>query len=213
MCADNPGLIGLATTPAEAAALKKQGKLIAFIGVENGYPIGEDLSVVEAFARRGARYITLCHSADNQICDSSTDRRNPEDNGLSEFGRKVVAECNRLGVLADVSHMSEKSFYDSRPPPRFCPHSCRAFRHHNSRRPDGPGRKRRRPPDVLPSATQNPGPIPSGEGLKELEAGTRRRGVAAIGDGSRPAQQEYQAAMVKLRGEAAVGDIADYTST
>jgi membrane dipeptidase len=80
--------------------------------MENGYPIGKDLSLVEEFYNKGVRYITLCHSSDNDICDSSTDRREPEDNGLSEFGKKVVEECNRLGIMVDVSHISDQSFFD-----------------------------------------------------------------------------------------------------
>jgi len=104
--------IGLAVDPAGARRLKKEGKLTAFIGLENGYPIGRDLSLVKVFHDNGVRYITLCHSSDNDICDSSTDRRNPEDKGLSDFGREVVAECNRLGMIVDISHASEKSFYD-----------------------------------------------------------------------------------------------------
>ncbi len=105
-------MIGLAVDPAGARRLKKEGRLTAFIGLENGYPIGRDLSLVGTFYDLGVRYITLCHSADNDICDSSTDRRNPEDKGLSDFGREVVAECNRLGMLVDVSHASDKSFFD-----------------------------------------------------------------------------------------------------
>ena len=105
-------MIGLAVDPAGARRLKKEGRLTAFIGMENGYPIGRDLSLIETFYDLGVRYITLCHSADNDICDSSTDRRNPEDKGLSDFGREVVAECNRLGMLVDVSHASDKSFFD-----------------------------------------------------------------------------------------------------
>jgi microsomal dipeptidase-like Zn-dependent dipeptidase len=104
--------IGLAIDPAGARRLKAGGKLTAFIGLENGYPIGRDLSLVKLFYDKGVRYITLCHSSDNDICDSSTDRRDPEDKGLSDFGRQVVAECNRLGMLIDISHASEKSFYD-----------------------------------------------------------------------------------------------------
>jgi len=104
--------IGLAVDPAGARRLKAGGKLTAFIGLENGYPIGRDLSLVKLFYDKGVRYITLCHSSDNDICDSSTDRRDPEDKGLSDFGRQVVAECNRLGMLVDISHASEKSFYD-----------------------------------------------------------------------------------------------------
>jgi membrane dipeptidase len=104
--------IGLAVDPAGAWRLKKEGKLTAFIGMENGYPIGRDLSLIKLFYDKGVRYITLCHSSDNDICDSSTDRRNPEDKGLSDFGRQVVAECNRLGMLVDISHASERSFFD-----------------------------------------------------------------------------------------------------
>ncbi len=104
--------IGLAVDPAGARRLKKEGRLTAFIGMENGYPIGLDLALIGTFYDLGVRYITLCHSADNDICDSSTDRRDPEDEGLSDFGREVVAECNRLGMLVDVSHASDKSFFD-----------------------------------------------------------------------------------------------------
>jgi membrane dipeptidase len=104
--------IGLAVDPAGALRLKKEGKLTAFIGLENGYPIGRDLALIKLFYDRGVRYITLCHSSDNDICDSSTDRRAPEDKGLSAFGRDVVAECNRLGMIIDISHASEKSFTD-----------------------------------------------------------------------------------------------------
>ncbi len=121
------GLVGKATTPAAAARLKQEGKRAAFIGLENGYPIGEDLSLIEAFAKRGVRYITLCHTADNQICDSGTDRRNPEDRGLSEFGRKVAAECNRRGIMIDVSHISDRSFADVlklSKAPVIASHSC-----------------------------------------------------------------------------------------
>lgn len=104
--------IGLAVDPAGARRLKAAGKLTAFIGMENGYPIGRDLALVKLFYDNDVRYITLCHSSDNDICDSSTDRRDPEDRGLSDFGRNVVAECNRLGMIVDISHASEKSFYD-----------------------------------------------------------------------------------------------------
>ena len=127
MCSRYPGLVGKATTPADALRLKKEGKRAAFIGVENGYPIGEDFSFVGTLAAHGARSITLCHSADNQICDSGTDRRNPEDRGLSEFGRRVVAECNRRGIMIDVSHISDKSFVDvlaATKVPVLASHSC-----------------------------------------------------------------------------------------
>ncbi len=112
MCEDHPDLVGLAVRPEDAYRLEKEGKRAAYIGIENGYAIGKDLSLVSRFYDRGVRYITLCHGGDNDICDSSTDRENPEDNGLSEFGREVVAECNRLGIMVDVSHISDRSFFD-----------------------------------------------------------------------------------------------------
>jgi membrane dipeptidase len=112
MCEDYPELVALATTPDDAYRIEKEGKRAAFIGMENGYPIGRDLSLIQEYYNKGVRYITLCHSGDNDICDSSTDRQSPEDNGLSEFGKEVVAECNRLGIMVDISHASEKSFFD-----------------------------------------------------------------------------------------------------
>jgi membrane dipeptidase len=127
MVEEYPDQVGKAIRPADAVRLKKEGRRAAFVGMENGYPIGEDLSLVEAYARRGVRYITLCHSADNQICDSGTERTNPEDKGLSEFGRKVVAECNRLGIMVDVSHMSDRSYADVlkvTKSPIIATHSC-----------------------------------------------------------------------------------------
>ena len=112
MCEDYPHLVEMATSPDDAYRLEKEGKRAAYIGMENGYPIGKDLSLVKEFYKKGVRYITLCHGGDNDICDSSTDRNNPEDNGLSDFGKKVVAECNRLGIMVDISHVSDKSFSD-----------------------------------------------------------------------------------------------------
>ena len=112
MTEDYPSVIGLAVDPAGARRLKREGKLTAFIGMENGYPIGRDLALIRLFYEKGVRYITLCHSSDNDICDSSTDRRDPQDKGLSDFGRQVVAECNRLGMIVDISHASDKSIFD-----------------------------------------------------------------------------------------------------
>lgn len=112
MTQEYASVIGLAVDPAGARRLKKEGKLTAFIGMENGYPIGRDLALIEFFHKKGVRYITLCHSSDNDICDSSTDRRDPQDKGLNEFGRRVVAECNRVGMMVDISHASDKSFFD-----------------------------------------------------------------------------------------------------
>jgi len=108
-----PDLAEIATTPDDAYRLEKENKIAMFIGIENGYPIGNDISRIKEFYDLGARYITLCHSQNNDICDSSTDKNGPDYGGFSEFGIKVVAEMNRLGIMVDISHVSDESFYDA----------------------------------------------------------------------------------------------------
>jgi membrane dipeptidase len=108
----NSSMAEIATTPEDAYRLKKEGKIAAFIGVENGYPIGKDISRIKQYYDLGARYITLAHTKNNDICDSSTDPAGPENDGLSSFGTSVVKEMNRLGMMIDISHISDKSFYD-----------------------------------------------------------------------------------------------------
>jgi membrane dipeptidase len=120
-----PGDAGLAVSPSDAYKLKKQGKRAIFIGIENGYPIGNELSAIKDYYTKGARYITLCHTRNNDICDSSTD--STENNGLSEFGRSVVKYMNMTGMMVDVSHVSDKSFYDVialSKAPVIASHSC-----------------------------------------------------------------------------------------
>jgi membrane dipeptidase len=101
----------LALTPDDVERIAKSGKRAIMIGIENGYPLAEDISMVEKYYDLGTRYITLCHSSNNQICDSSSPRE-PLHDGISDFGKQVVAEMNRLGIIADVSHMSVKSYWD-----------------------------------------------------------------------------------------------------
>lgn len=92
--------------------IKKSDKRAVYIGLENGYPIGNDLEMVQEFYDLGARYITLSHTKNNDICDSSTDKNGPDHNGLSPFGEKVVEEMNRLGMIVDVSHISDSAYFD-----------------------------------------------------------------------------------------------------
>jgi len=108
----NFSMAEIALTADDAYRIEKTGKIAAFIGVENGYPIGKDLSKIKQYYELGARYITLCHSKNNDICDSSTDMTGPEQNGLSPLGEEVVREMNRLGMMVDVSHISDEAFYD-----------------------------------------------------------------------------------------------------
>lgn len=107
----NSDRVGLAETTEDILRLKAQGKKAILRGIENGYAIGRDLSLLKHFKQRGIVYMTLCHNGDNDICDSA--RGNAEHGGLSPFGREVVQEMNRLGILVDMSHAAEKSFYDA----------------------------------------------------------------------------------------------------
>jgi len=127
----NSAMAEIATTADDAYRLKKAGKIAAFIGVENGYPIGKDISRIKQYYDQGARYITLAHSKNNDICDSSTDPNGPESNGLTSLGTEVVKEMNRLGMMVDISHISDKSFYDvlkiTKAPVIASHSSCRAL--------------------------------------------------------------------------------------
>ena len=109
----NSDTVGLALTPNDAIELEKQGKRAVYIAIENGYPIGSDLANVELFYNKGVRYITLVHSTNNDLADSSTDSKGSEHEGLSQFGEEVVKEMNRLGIMIDVSHASDDVFYDT----------------------------------------------------------------------------------------------------
>ena len=122
---ENAGLAELALAPDDAARIEKKGKRAIYIGIENGYPVGGHLSLIQRYYDLGARYITLCHTKNNDICDSSTDE--PEHNGVSLFGKKVVAEMNRLGMLIDISHISDKAVRDVlklSKAPVIASHSC-----------------------------------------------------------------------------------------
>ena len=107
-----PTLVQQGLKSGDLKKINKSGKLAIFFGIENGYVIGNDIGMLRKYYDLGARYVTLCHSANNDICDSSTDPGGPEHNGLSKFGKEVVKEMNRLGIMIDVSHISDKAFYD-----------------------------------------------------------------------------------------------------
>ncbi|MDT0690107.1 dipeptidase [Salegentibacter sp. F188] len=106
-----PDTIGLATTSDEVRKLVNEGKKVIMIGVENGYPIGEDISIIKRFYNLGARYMSLSHNGHNQLSDSNTGEENDEwlHNGLSDLGKEVIAEMNRLGMMIDVSHPSKEA--------------------------------------------------------------------------------------------------------
>jgi microsomal dipeptidase-like Zn-dependent dipeptidase len=106
-----PDQIELALTSADVRRINKSGKLVAMIGVENGYPIGTDLSRIKDFADRGARYMSLSHNGHSQLSDSNTGERDNVwlHNGLSDLGKKAVVEMNKWGIMIDVSHPSKQA--------------------------------------------------------------------------------------------------------
>lgn len=105
----NPTRMGIACTPQDIYRLKSEGKKAILLGVENGYAIGKDLANIARFKELGVAYITLCHNGDNDLCDSV--RGNGEWGGLSPLGKEAIREMNRLGILVDISHAAETSFY------------------------------------------------------------------------------------------------------
>jgi membrane dipeptidase len=135
MLKHNSDLATLALKADDLAKIEKTGKRAIYIGMENGFPLAKDISRVEEFYKRGVRYITLCHSYHNDICDSSSDSKPAEHNGISVFGKQVIAEMNRLGMMVDVSHASDKSFFDavelSKAPVIASHSSVRAVAKHN----------------------------------------------------------------------------------
>ena len=121
-----------ARTAGEVRRARAQGKIAALIGLEGGHMIGNDISVLRMLGDLGVRYMTLTHFYNNEWADSSTAR--PAHNGLTDFGKAVVREMNRQGILVDISHVSDKTFYDalevSRAPLIASHSSCRAISDH-----------------------------------------------------------------------------------
>jgi membrane dipeptidase len=122
----------LARTADDVRRAHEQGKIAALMGVEGGHMIGNDIRMVRIFADLGVRYMTLTHFYNDEWADSSTDK--PVHNGLTDFGKDVVHEMNRQGMLVDISHVSDKTFYDalevSKAPLIASHSSCRALCNH-----------------------------------------------------------------------------------
>src|SRR5271163_3940027 len=127
-----PNDIVLARTAEDIRRAHAQGKIAALIGVEGGHMMGNDLHVLRIFADLGVRYMTLTHFYNDEWADSSTAK--PVHNGLTDFGKDVVREMNRQGILVDISHVSDKTFYDalavSKAPLLASHSSCRALCNH-----------------------------------------------------------------------------------
>jgi len=163
-----PDKFALARTPADIEANKDAGKISLPMGMENGAPLGKDLANIKYFYDRGIRYITLTHSKDNQICDSSYDTTATW-NGLSPFGEEVVAEMNRVGIMVDISHVSDSAFYDvmkiTQAPAIASHSSCRAFT---------PGFERNMSDDMIRALADNGGVIQINFGASFLDSVARK---------------------------------------
>ena len=132
MVAQHEAFLGIARTPADLLVHKQQGRHSIMLGIENGLALDGRLENLRHFAQRGIVYMTLCHNGDNALCDSA--RGSHTHHGVSAFGRDVIREMNRLGVLVDLSHAGEETFYDVlalSKQPVVCSHSsCRALCDH-----------------------------------------------------------------------------------
>ncbi len=173
-----PDRIGLARTADEVRRIAASGRKVALIGVENGYPIGEDLGQIRRFAELGARYLSLAHNGHNQLSDSHTGERDGvwQHGGLSELGRRAVAELNRWGVMVDVSHPSKESMMQtvalSRAPVMASHSSVRALCDHSRNLDD----------EQLRALKANGGVVQIVAFSRYLTCGTRRATVADLVD-------------------------------
>jgi membrane dipeptidase len=126
---DLPSEISLCTTADQVRVARRRGKIAALIGMEGGHMINSSIPILRMYAALGVRYLTLTHSLNTEWADSSGDK--PQHNGLTEFGKDVVRESNRLGVLVDISHVADKTFWDAlgvSSAPLIASHSsCRAL--------------------------------------------------------------------------------------
>ena len=160
----HPDKFALAGTPQDIEANTQAGKISLPLGMENGAPIGDDLENVKYFFDQGIRYVTLTHAKDNQICDSSYDTLNRW-NGLSPFGEKVVAEMNRVGMMVDISHVSDSTFYDviriTKAPVIASHSSCRFYT---------PGFQRNMSDDMIKALGKNGGVIQINFGASFLDS-------------------------------------------
>lgn len=109
---DHSDLAAIATTPEEAYSIREAGKRVVFLGIENGYTIGRNIDLIQDYYNKGVRYFGITHSKNNDLADSSTDPKGNLHMGLSDLGRAAIDECNRLGIMVDISHSSDKTSWD-----------------------------------------------------------------------------------------------------
>ena len=164
LAAEHPDKFAITRTAKETRSAVRQGRIALPLGMENGSPIAGDLANLEHFFQRGVRYITLCHSEDNHICDSSYATTHTH-GGLSAFGRQVVRRMNELGIMVDVSHVSDETFWDVMEITR-----APAIASHSSLRHFVPGFERNMSDEMVMRLAQNGGVIQINFGSSFLTA-------------------------------------------
>ena len=151
---DHPDKFEIAYNLSDAERIFEEGKVALPMGMENGAPLEGDLSNVEFFHKKGISYITLTHSEDNDICDSSYNLGERTHNGLSEYGAKVIREMNRVGIMVDISHVSDEAFYQAMDVTQVP-----AIASHSSARHFTPGFERNMSDDMIVRLAENGGVI------------------------------------------------------
>ena len=188
---ENSQYLALARTPGQLWENKHHGQKSIMLGIENGLALEGDIANIRHFADRGVVYITLCHNGDNDICDSA--RGCNTHNGVSSFGEKVIKEMNRLGIMVDLSHAGEKSFYDSldiSATPIVCSHSnCRALCDHPRNLTDDQLRRLAQKGGVAHTTfyhgfLQKVGEADIMDGIKHLEHAIKVMGIDHVGIGT-----------------------------
>lgn len=216
LIAAHPERFELARTAADVRRIAGDGRIALLYGMENGSPLEGSLANLEHFQRRGVRYITLCHGQDNHLCDSSYDTRHTH-GGLSPFGVEVVRRMNELGVLVDVSHLSDEGFWDVLAATR-----APVIASHSSLRHFVPGFERNMSDEMVRALAENGGVIQINFGSTFLTRaanehyGARTRALEAFAAAhGGPDSAESQAFAEQYGREhpfprATVGDVADH---
>ena len=189
--AKNSDHVRIARTPADLWDNKQQGRKSIMLGIENGHALEGSLEHLRHFARRGIVYMTLCHNGDNDICDSA--RGSQTHGGVSAFGKEVIREMNRLGIMVDLSHAAESSFYDAlklSTTPIVCSHSsCRALCDHPRNLTDDQMRALARKGGVMQVTLYNGFLVKDGEAtildaMRHLEHAIEVMGIDHVGLGT-----------------------------
>ena len=151
---EHPNKFEIAYNISDVERIFSEGKIALPMGMENGAPLEGDLSNIEFFHKKGISYIALTHSEDNDICDSSYNLGERTHNGLSEFGVKVIKEMNRVGIMVDISHVSDEAFYQA-----MDVTEVPAIASHSSARHFTPGFERNMSDDMIKRLAENGGVI------------------------------------------------------